>query len=225
MGRRDPAAQRPPTALTASCTPCASSPGEAGSIGLVSVADDFFVAVRVFGEEERILLSDVTAAQDWPIAREVLERLELPMPDDDDLEQVQPAGDLGVFADMGVPAMDVAMLCEDLDLYPDEISARSRRGWASARSSSRPSTRRPRLSRRRTTGPCAWRSPRRARTGATDDVPVGAVVLDPAGEVVGRGHNAREAPRDPTAHAEVRRPPRGRGRRRRLAARPAARSS
>nr|WP_146841794.1 nucleoside deaminase [Cellulomonas composti] len=41
------------------------------------------------------------------------------------------------------------------------------------------------------------------RTVATMDVPVGAVVLDPAGVVVGRGHNQREADDDPTAHAEV----------------------
>ena len=38
---------------------------------------------------------------------------------------------------------------------------------------------------------------------ATGDVPVGAVVLGPGGDVVGRGHNAREATGDPTAHAEV----------------------
>ena len=38
---------------------------------------------------------------------------------------------------------------------------------------------------------------------ATDDVPVGAVVVDGSGEVVGRGHNAREALADPTAHAEI----------------------
>lgn len=37
----------------------------------------------------------------------------------------------------------------------------------------------------------------------TDDVPVGAVVLDAAGAVIGRGRNAREADGDPTAHAEV----------------------
>jgi tRNA(adenine34) deaminase len=35
------------------------------------------------------------------------------------------------------------------------------------------------------------------------DVPVGAVVLDPTGAVIGRGHNRREADGDPTAHAEV----------------------
>jgi tRNA(adenine34) deaminase len=36
-----------------------------------------------------------------------------------------------------------------------------------------------------------------------DDVPVGAVVLDPQGTVVGRGRNHREDRADPTAHAEV----------------------
>ena len=41
-----------------------------------------------------------------------------------------------------------------------------------------------------------------ARPGRPD-VPVGAVVLDPAGAVAGRGHNEREATGDPTAHAEI----------------------
>jgi len=38
----------------------------------------------------------------------------------------------------------------------------------------------------------------------SDDVPVGAVVVGPDGEVLGRGHNVREAEGDPTGHAEVR---------------------
>jgi len=38
---------------------------------------------------------------------------------------------------------------------------------------------------------------------ATGDVPIGGVVLDPAGAVVGRGHNVREAEGDPTGHAEI----------------------
>ena len=36
-----------------------------------------------------------------------------------------------------------------------------------------------------------------------DDVPVGAVVVDASGAIVGRGHNVREATGDPTGHAEV----------------------
>jgi len=38
---------------------------------------------------------------------------------------------------------------------------------------------------------------------ASYDVPVGALVLDAEGTVVGRGRNRREADGDPTAHAEV----------------------
>ncbi|WP_157596974.1 tRNA adenosine(34) deaminase TadA [Streptacidiphilus rugosus] len=38
---------------------------------------------------------------------------------------------------------------------------------------------------------------------ATGDVPVGALIFGPDGTVIGRGHNAREAVGDPTAHAEV----------------------
>lgn len=35
------------------------------------------------------------------------------------------------------------------------------------------------------------------------DVPVGAVVLDPAGNIVARDRNRREVNQDPTAHAEI----------------------
>ena len=39
---------------------------------------------------------------------------------------------------------------------------------------------------------------------AGGDVPVGAVVLDGSGAVIGSGRNGREVDGDPTAHAEVR---------------------
>jgi tRNA(adenine34) deaminase len=41
------------------------------------------------------------------------------------------------------------------------------------------------------------------RAAEHGDVPVGAVVLDAAGEIVATGHNDRERHHDPTAHAEV----------------------
>jgi len=40
-------------------------------------------------------------------------------------------------------------------------------------------------------------------SGKDGDVPVGAVVVDDSGTVIGRGHNRREADGDPTAHAEI----------------------
>jgi len=42
-----------------------------------------------------------------------------------------------------------------------------------------------------------------AAAGAAADVPVGAVVLDGTGTIIGRGHNQRAASSDPTAHAEL----------------------
>jgi putative tRNA adenosine deaminase-associated protein len=94
-------------------------PGDGGSLGLVSIDEDFFLMVRVLGAEVRILLSDVTAATDWPIARSVVEHLELPLPDDE--EDQEPAGDLGIVADLGMHAMDMGALLDDYDLYPDEM--------------------------------------------------------------------------------------------------------
>ncbi|MGN7978026.1 nucleoside deaminase [Microbacterium sp. 22195] len=42
-----------------------------------------------------------------------------------------------------------------------------------------------------------------AEAGVGGDVPVGAVVLDPAGAIIGEGRNIREITHDPTGHAEV----------------------
>jgi putative tRNA adenosine deaminase-associated protein len=94
-------------------------PGECGTLGLVSIDEDFFVLVRVAGVDTRVLLSDVTAATEWPLARSVVEELDIPMPDDED-EQL-PAGDPGIIADLGVPAMEMGAMLDDFDLYPDEI--------------------------------------------------------------------------------------------------------
>lgn len=42
-----------------------------------------------------------------------------------------------------------------------------------------------------------------AAAGAAREVPVGCVLVDAGGRAIGRGHNAREALADPTAHAEM----------------------
>lgn len=42
-----------------------------------------------------------------------------------------------------------------------------------------------------------------SRALATGDVPIGAIVIDPDGVVIGAGYNFREGSGDPTAHAEI----------------------
>ena len=95
-----------------------SQPTNGGATGLLSVSEDFFVIVRVLGHDIRFVLSDVTAASEWSLARQVLEHLHLPMPDEDD--EQQPAGDLAIFADLGLEPMELGAICDDLELYPDE---------------------------------------------------------------------------------------------------------
>jgi putative tRNA adenosine deaminase-associated protein len=96
-------------------------PGDAGAIGLLSFAEDFFVVMRMVGDDVRILLSDVTAAFDSPFAGQVLDHLGLSMPDGDDEDDIEPAGDLDLLEDLGVSPLLVAELCDDLDLYPDDV--------------------------------------------------------------------------------------------------------
>jgi putative tRNA adenosine deaminase-associated protein len=94
-------------------------PGDGGAIGMVAVDEDFFVIVRVAGPQTRILLSDITAAEEWELARSAVDELGLPEPEDDD-EQA-PAGDLDLLGDLGMAAMDMGVLLDDVDLYPDEM--------------------------------------------------------------------------------------------------------
>ncbi len=103
-------------------------PGENGAFALVDVADEFFVVVRVQLGKVRVLLSDVTAAVAWDLAVQVLEHLDLDVPGDDDLEDVWPVGDLGVFDDLGLDEMEMGAILSDLDAYADEmLSALARR--------------------------------------------------------------------------------------------------
>jgi putative tRNA adenosine deaminase-associated protein len=94
-------------------------PGDAGAVGMIAVDEDFFVLVRVAGPQTRVLLSDITAVDEWDLARSAVEHLQLPFPEEDD-EQV-PAGDLDIFGDLGMHAMDMGVLIDDFELYPDEM--------------------------------------------------------------------------------------------------------
>ena len=109
-------------------------PGEDGALALVDVADEFFVVVRVQQGRVRLLLSDVTASAEWDLATQVVDRLGVDIPRDEDLQRVVPVGDLGIFDDLGVDGLELAALLSDVDAYADEmLSALARRlGFASA---------------------------------------------------------------------------------------------
>lgn len=94
-------------------------PGEAGAVGMVAVDEDFFVLVRVAGSTTRVLLSDVTAADEWELAQSAIDFLGLPPHEDDDVQV--PAGDLDLLGDLGMRAVDMGVLLDEDDLYPDEV--------------------------------------------------------------------------------------------------------
>jgi putative tRNA adenosine deaminase-associated protein len=96
-------------------------PHQSAPLALVAVDDDFWVAARARDREVRLLLSDITAAFEWPLAREVLDALGEALPDDD---EPRPVGDLAIFADLGMRRPALTALCEDDELYPDEICVR-----------------------------------------------------------------------------------------------------
>ncbi|HWL36958.1 MAG TPA: tRNA adenosine deaminase-associated protein [Frankiaceae bacterium] len=108
--------------------------GDTGVIGLVNVADEFFVAVRIVGADARVLLSDVTAAVAWDMAAQVCDYLGIERPGEDDLEDVWPAGDLSIFSDLGLDEMELGALLSDLDAYADEtlVLLARRLGFAEA---------------------------------------------------------------------------------------------
>jgi putative tRNA adenosine deaminase-associated protein len=107
-------------------------PADNGAIALVNVADEFFVALRVSCGEVRMMLSDVSAAVAWDLARQVTDRLGIDAPDDEEAEDIWPAGDIGIFTDLGLNEIELSMLLDDLDAYADEmlLSVAGRLGFA-----------------------------------------------------------------------------------------------
>jgi putative tRNA adenosine deaminase-associated protein len=99
-------------------------PPEGGPLALVDVADEFFVALRLAPTGDlRVLLSDVTAAEEWELARQALDLVE-PDPAEPppaDPEEVWPVGDLGIFRDLGLDERELGAILGDVDLWADEM--------------------------------------------------------------------------------------------------------
>lgn len=94
-------------------------PSEGPTFAICSYGDDFFLVIRPEGDDVRLMISDATAAGDWPVAREALDLVDEPQPEDD--EAAAPAGDLDIFADLGIDSMELVAVCSDLEAYPDEM--------------------------------------------------------------------------------------------------------
>lgn len=93
-------------------------PGDAGAVGIVSIDSDFFVVVRVRGRKIELVLSDVGAALDWPIARDAADFLGAELPDDDD--DSEPVGDFDLFADAGLSELELEAITSDEEADPIE---------------------------------------------------------------------------------------------------------
>lgn len=93
-------------------------PSEVGVLGIISINEEFFVLARVFGAHDRVLLSDASVIIEWPIAAAVADRFELVNPDE---EGIIPAGDLAIIEDLGVSKIDLAIMLDDDESYPDEV--------------------------------------------------------------------------------------------------------
>jgi len=94
-------------------------PADAGSLGFVGLVEEVLVIVRVRGQHVQVLLSDGTAANDWPIARDVADLLGAEIPDVDD--DAEPLGDLGLLRDMGLSELDLGAILDDFDLSSDQM--------------------------------------------------------------------------------------------------------
>jgi putative tRNA adenosine deaminase-associated protein len=92
-------------------------PGEGGVMGAVAVGDEFFILVRESGQERRLMVSDGASTLDWSLADEAATMIGF---DDDDPEEYEPIGDVGLLEDFGVSADEIVVICQDEDLYPDD---------------------------------------------------------------------------------------------------------
>jgi len=89
-----------------------------GAVALIAIDDEFFLAIRVLGTHVKFFISDITCAIDYEVAAEFLDLADLDQPEEED--EPLPAGDLDIFADLGLHSMELSTICDDADLFPDE---------------------------------------------------------------------------------------------------------
>jgi putative tRNA adenosine deaminase-associated protein len=94
---------------------------EGGPFVIACVDDEFFLIARLDGPRISLLLSDMTASVEYKLAEQVLARLGEDPPDDDELDEVWPVGDLDLFADLDMSEDEMESILDDIDAYPEEM--------------------------------------------------------------------------------------------------------
>ena len=98
-----------------------SQPPEGGPFVIACVDEEFFLIARLDGARILLLLSDLTASVEYPLAEQAMALLGEEPPEDDELDEVWPVGDLDLFADLDVPEDEMERILDDIDAYPDEM--------------------------------------------------------------------------------------------------------
>jgi len=98
-----------------------SQPPEGGPFVIACIDEEFFLIARLDGARISLLLSDLTASVEYPLAEQVMTRLGEEPPEDDELDEVWPVGDLDLFSDLGLSEEEMEQILDDMDAYPDEM--------------------------------------------------------------------------------------------------------
>ena len=119
--RCSPMSPKALTSLSAAETELRELRSAGAVFGLLDVDDEFFLIVRPAPSGTRLLLSDATAALDYDIAAEALEKLDADIAQED-LEDSDPfeEGDPAILADVGLPEAVLSVILGEIDLYADE---------------------------------------------------------------------------------------------------------
>jgi putative tRNA adenosine deaminase-associated protein len=98
-----------------------SQPPEGGPFVVACIEDEFFVIARLDGRRISLLLSDLTASVEFPLAEQAMSRLGEDPPADDELDDAFPVGDLELFTDLDLSEDEMDDILDDIDAPPEEL--------------------------------------------------------------------------------------------------------
>jgi putative tRNA adenosine deaminase-associated protein len=96
-----------------------AAPSEGPTFAICSYGDDFFLVIRPDGDDVRLMISDATAAVTGRSRARPSTSSTSRSPRT--TRRPRPAGDLDIFADLGIDSMELVAVCSDLEAYPDEM--------------------------------------------------------------------------------------------------------